>query len=376
MVKIPEHIKKLSAYKAGKPIDELAREKGLTRIIKLASNENPFGPSPLAVKRIAEVVNDLHRYVDPAGYRITHAIANHLSITADKVICASGSDALIQYIISTFSEEDDELLSSEGTFIGWYVNVNKYNRKSVTVALKDYAYDLNAILSAITEKTKIIYLANPNNPTGTIFSKNDFEKFMSKVPPQILVILDEAYTVYAKSNPDYPDGLEYDFENLLVLRTFSKAYGLAGLRIGFCGGNPDLIKALYKVRLPFEPNFLAQEAAIASLSDSEFLEMTIETNEESLEQLKKFFDSVGIEYVESSANFLLSLFEDESLALEFTTGCLEQGLILRHVASFGIPNGVRINSGTIAETAFAIDIMRSVVEKNLRLIKESSNIHN
>lgn len=372
-VKLPKHLNNLSTYKAGKPIEELAREKGLERIIKLASNENPFGPSPRALERISEVANNLHRYVDPSGYRLNNAIAKHLNIAPERIICASGSDALIQYIISTFSAEGDELLSSEGTFIGWYVNVNKYNRKSVTVPLNNYKFHLPAIASAITSKTKIIYLANPNNPTGTIFSRDEFENFMSSIPENILVILDEAYTVYAKSNPDYPDGLQYNYDNLLTLRTFSKAYGLAGLRIGFCVGAPELIRSIAKVRLPFEPNYLAQEAAISSLEDEDFLNMTVSENDKSLVGFKKFFEETGIEYVPSSSNFLLLLFADESSALEFSNQCLEHGLILRHVGSFGIPNGVRINSGTEEETRGAIEIIGKVVKENPKLCNQLSH---
>lgn len=370
---IPKHIQKLAAYKAGKPIEELAREKGLKRIIKLASNENPFGPSPKAIERITEVVNNLHRYVDPSGYRLNNAIAKHLNIAPERIICASGSDALIQYIISTFSAEGDELLSSEGTFIGWYVNVNKYNRKSVAVPLNNYKFDLPAITSAVTPKTKIVYLANPNNPTGTIFSRGEFEIFMSSIPENVLVILDEAYTVYAKSNPDYPDGLQYNYHNLITLRTFSKAYGLAGLRIGFCVGAPELIRSIAKVRLPFEPNYLAQEAAISSLEDEKFLIKTIEANENSLEKFKNFFDEVGIEYAPSSSNFLLLLFSDETSALEFSNQCLEHGLILRPVGSFGIPNGVRINSGTEVETRDAILIMEKVLRMYPKLCNQLSH---
>lgn len=360
MIKIPEHIQKLKPYKAGKPIEELAREKGIQKIVKLASNENPLGPSPKAVEEIKKHVNELHRYTNPSAYKLVGAIAEKYNKRPGQIVTGSGSDSLIQYLITAFSDDDDELLSSEGTFIGWYVNVNKYGRISKLVPLKNYHLDLDAIAEAINSKTKIIYLANPNNPTGTMFTRREFEDFMSRVPEDVLVVLDEAYTVYAESNPDYPNGLTYDLDNLLVLRTLSKAYGLAGIRIGFAFGKEYLINEMYKVKLPFEPNELAQDAAIAALQDDTFLKATVDLNSESLNMMKKGLEEIGIDYVPTSANFFLILFPDEEFTTEFNAECLNRGLILRHVDTFGIPNGIRINSGTIEETEFALNVLEEV----------------
>lgn len=363
MIRIPDFTSRLVPYKAGKPIEELAREQGLDKIVKLASNENPLGPSPKAVAEIHKALNELHRYSDPKCYIITKAISLKYNIDQERIMPASGSDALIQYIISAFTYEGDELLSSEGTFIGWYVNVNKLNRKSVTVPLKNHAYDLDAILAAITPATRMIYLANPNNPTGTAFYKRAFEQFLELVPDDILIILDEAYTLYASDYEDYPNGLLYNKDNLIVLRTFSKDYGLAGLRLGVCFGHPELIANLYKAKLPFEPSMLAQAAVTGALRDDEFLEKTRKLNRVSLRRFRDFFDENGIKYTNSIANFLLLIFPDEHTAVEFTEGCMNSGLILRHVKSFGIPNGVRINSGTEEETDFAIEVINKVYTK-------------
>lgn len=360
MIKIPEHIQKLKPYKAGKPIEELAREKGIKKIVKLASNENPLGPSPKAVEEIKKHINELHRYTNPSAYKLVNAIAQKYKKRPGQIVTGSGSDSLLQYLITAFSDDDDELLTSEGTFIGWYVNVNKYGRKSKLVPLKEYHLDLDALADEINNKTKIIYLANPNNPTGTMFTRREFEDFMKKVPDSVLVVLDEAYTVYAESNPDYPNGLSYDLDNLLVLRTLSKAYGLAGIRIGFAFGKEYLINEMYKVKLPFEPNELAQEAAIAALQDNSFLRSTVELNTRSLEMMRKRFDEIGIDYVPTAANFFLILFPDEEFTREFNEECLNRGLILRHVNTFGIPNGIRINSGTIEETEFALKVLEEV----------------
>ena len=360
MIKIPEHIQRLKPYKAGKPIEELAREKGIKKIVKLASNENPLGPSPKAVEEIKKHLNEIHRYTNPSAYKLVNAIAQKYNKRPGQIVTGSGSDSLLQYLITAFSDDDDELLTSEGTFIGWYVNVNKYGRKSRLVPLKDYHLDLNAIADEINKKTKIIYLANPNNPTGTMFTRNEFDDFMKKVPDSVLVVLDEAYTVYAESNPEYPNGLSYDLDNLLVLRTLSKAYGLAGIRIGFAFGKEYLINEMYKVKLPFEPNELAQDAAIAALQDDVFLSSTVDLNTKSLEIMRKRFDEIGIDYVPTSANFFLILFPDVEFTMEFNEECLNRGLILRHVNTFGIPNGIRINSGTIDETEFALNVLEEV----------------
>ena len=363
MIQIPEHIKNLKPYKAGKPIEELVREKGLNKIVKLASNENPLGPSPKAIEAIKNNLNNLHRYTNPSGYKLVRAIAEKYKKDPSQIICASGSDSILQFIITAFTDEHDELLTSEGTFIGWYVNSNKYGRKLNLAPLKDYHYDLDEIASRINTKTKIIYLANPNNPTGTMFSKREFESFINKVPKNVLVVLDEAYTIYAEDNPDYPNGFNYNLENLITVRTLSKAYGLAGIRIGFAVGPSYLIKELYKVRLPFEPNLLAQEAAIAALEDDVFLMKTKELNRVSLIKMKNKFDELGIQYIPTSANFFLLLFASEEEAIEFNDECLNCGLILRHVDSFGIQNGIRINSGTEKETDFALNIIEYVYLK-------------
>lgn len=360
MIKIPNHIQNLKPYKSGMPIEDLMREKNIQKVVKLASNENPLGPSPKAIEAIKKHLNDLHRYPNPSSYKLVKALAEKFAKEPQQIICSDGSDSIIQYIITAFSNEGDELLTSEGTFIGWYVNVDKLGRKSKLIPLNNYYFDLKRILENISGKTRIIYLANPNNPTGTMFTKVSFEDFLSKVPADILVILDEAYTIYAQSNPDYPNGFDYQNENLIILRTLSKSYGLAGLRIGFAVGHQKLIKELYKVRLPFEPNILAQEAAIASLSDDAFIEKTTEINGESLMLMEKKFKELEINYIPTSANFFLLIFHDEEYAKRFHSECLNKGLILRYLDSFGINNGIRINSGTMEETNFALNVISEI----------------
>ena len=362
MVDVPEYIRALKAYVAGKPIDELAREKNLKRIVKLASNENPLGPSPKALLALDSILAESHRYVDPSSPLLVQAIAKKYGKSQHEIVCGHGTDSILAYIVNAFTDHNDEVLTSEGTFIGIYVNVLKFGRKLVKVPLKNYGYDLDAIANVITEKTKLVYLANPNNPTGSMFGKAEFEKFMSVVPDSILVILDEAYTVYAEEHSDYPNGFEYNYQNLIVTRTFSKAYGLAALRVGFAVAPPAIIKEIYKVKLPFEPNYPAQIAAEAALADDDFLKKTVDTNRKSLTSLKACCDKLGIKHMPTAANFILMLFPSEEFATEFNEQCLQHGLIVRHVKSFGIPEAIRINSGTEDETEFAVAVIEQVYE--------------
>jgi histidinol-phosphate aminotransferase len=366
MIEVPSHIKHLRAYTAGKPVEELARERGLTRIVKLASNENALGASPLALQAVRDSLEQNHRYVDPRAFELTSALSQRWGVPALRIICGAGTDSLLSYIIAAFTGSGDELLTSQGTFIGIYVNAAKHNRPVTLAPMKDYAYDLEAILERITEHTRIIYLANPNNPTGTVFNRSDFEAFMKSVPSNILVILDEAYASFAASDPDYPDGLDYDFGNLIVTRTFSKDSGLAGLRVGYAVGPERLIGELYKVKLPFEPSYPAVKAAVAALEDRDFLRRSVDQNVRSLELLTGALDRLGLRWIPSHGNFVLVLMGSEEEAALFAELCLDRGLILRHVKAFGIPEGIRISSGTDSDTDFAIEQIESVLEE-LRL---------
>lgn len=359
-IRVPDHIQDLRAYSAGKPISELSREKRFRRIVKLASNENPLGPSPKAMAAMVQASQDMHRYPDPHAYDLISAISKIYNKPQDQIIAAGGSDALLSYIIMAFTHGEDEILSSEGTFIGLYVNANKLGRELKQVPLKNYAVDLVAILTSIGSRTKIVYLANPNNPTGTMFTAHEFGEFMSGVPTHVLVVLDEAYTLYASTHADYPNGLDYTYSNLLVVRTLSKSHGLAGCRVGFAIGSNDIIRELYKVKLPFEPSTLAQAAAIGALEDEDFLLKTQQCNQRNLSKLEGCAHMLGITTVPSAANFIMMVLPSEASAKALCEACLSDGLIVRHLAAFGIPRGVRINSGTDDETEFAIEVLQKV----------------
>lgn len=368
MIKRPAHLENLQPYKAGKTVEAVTRELGLTKVVKLASNENPLGISPLAAQAIAKTINESNRYADPSGFRLTKKLSERLGAAPEQIILGAGVDSLLGYILSAFSEPGEELLTSEGTFTGIYVHANKLNRTIVKTPLTNYAYDLDSLLEQIGDKTKIIYIANPNNPTGTIVTRDQLVSFLDQVPSHILVILDEAYFSYAREYDEYPDGLEYDYANLIVTRTFSKDFGLAGLRIGYAVAAPDLIADLMRIRLPFEPSWTAQEAALAALDDADFLERTITQNHRSLKLIAEQADKLGINHPRSYGNFIMYAFDSAPFAASFTQECLKLGLILRHVESFGVPGGVRINSGTDQETTFALKVVEEVfplVERSL-----------
>ncbi len=359
-VKVPEYVASLKPYKPGKPIDELAREKGLTRIVKLASNENPLGPSPKAVSAIEKMVTMLHRYVDPGSPQLVDALATRLNKKPRQIICGHGTDSLLACAINAFMEHGENLLTVDGTFIGIYVSTQKFGHELKLVPLKNWGFDLTTLADSIDEKTKIVYLANPNNPTGTMFAEDEFEAFMAKVPSDVLVILDEAYDAYAALHEGYPDGLSYDYPNLLVTRTLSKIYGLGGLRVGFAVGPQEIIAQLYKVRLPFEPNILAQAGALGALDDEAFLKQTLDLNTRSLKALRQAFFRMGIPFVETAANFYMLLMPHQRFAADFYDECLNRGLIVRPLERFGIERGIRINSGTDEETTLALEIIDEV----------------
>ena len=356
---VPPYIETLEPYKAGKPISELKRELGLTDIIKLASNENPLGPSPLAIEEMQKVMRDVHYYPN-GGLELREMLAERFDLNVANVIVDAGSEGIMSSIIRTFLCDDDEVLTAEGTFVGLYVLVNSRGVKLVTVPLRDYHFDLKAIAAAITDRTKIIYLANPNNPTGTIFTKHEFDEFMQSVPPQVLIILDEAYFEYAKDNPKYPDSMHYRYDNVITLRTFSKVYGLAGVRIGYGFAHDALIRNLLKVKLPFEPSTLAQAAGIGALRDAAFLHRSLEVNAEGMKYLVPELTSLGFTVVPSDANFVMCPLENAESVAALYNGLLKLGVIIRPLPAFRLPHCVRITIGTMAENERLIQSLRTV----------------
>jgi histidinol-phosphate aminotransferase len=342
---VPPYIEALRPYQAGRSIEEVQSAYGLTRVSKLASNENPLGTSPLAMEAIERSMSGLNYYPN-SGLDLRRVLAEKFETKIDNVIAGSGSESIISNIIRTFLGDEDEVLTTEAAFIGFQLLAKSRGTAYRTVPYRDWHYDLTALAGAITERTKIVYLANPNNPTGTIFSKHDFDEFYRHVPERVLIILDEAYFEYAKDTPRYPDSMHYRYDNVITLRTFSKVYGLAGVRIGYGFAHERLIGNLLKVKLPFEPSTLAQAAGIGALGDREFLHKSLELNAHGMRFLTTALCELGLTVVRSEANFVMIVLPGAEQAARLTNELLTQGIIIRPLAGFGLPNCIRISTGT------------------------------
>ena len=353
---VPPYIENLRPYEPGRSIDEVRRTYGLTRVAKLASNENPLGPSPVALAAIQKNLSGLNYYPN-GGLDLRIRLAKEFDLKVENVIAGSGSDSIMSGIIRAFLCDDDEVLTTDAAFIGFQVLARSRGIAYRTVPYRDWHYDLKALAAAITGKTKIIYLANPNNPTGTIFSKHEFDDFYAHVPERVLIILDEAYFEYAKDNPRYPDSMHYRYDNVITLRTFSKIYGLAGLRIGYGFAHEELIENLLKVKLPFEPSAPAQIAAIAALDDKEFVHRALELNARSLRLIAESLRQMGLEVIPSSANFVMLPLEDAKEAQWLTDELLSKGVIVRPLGAFGLPHCIRISTGADEDNRMLIDAM-------------------
>jgi len=348
---VPDYIQKLTPYQAGKPIEELAREKNLTRITKLASNENPLGPSPYAIKNMTQALWDINRYPDINAYHLKNELCKLYDLKKENIVLGSGSEGILSSIVRVFLQDGDEIVTSENTFLGFYVLAQGVGKKIIKVPLTpDYRFDVVKMAETLNEKTRIIYIANPNNPTGTYITKKEFDYLMEKVPAHCIVILDEAYFEFAKSlTSDFPDSMDYRYDNVITLRTFSKAYGLAGIRVGYGFAHENFIFNLNKVKLPFEPNSLAQAGACGALFDQPHLVRTIENNKKLLNQLTATLKKEGFSPILSVTNFLAVPMGSSEANEWFCSALLDEGVIVRNLKSFLIPEIMRISIGTDSE---------------------------
>lgn len=347
---LPENIKLLKPYVAGKTIAEVRNEYNPVTISKLASNENRLGCSPKAIEAIKNAIDTIQDYPDPIARELRSTIAERNGVHPDEVILASGSESIISILCRTFFKHDENAVTANATFVGFFVQagVRGIELKKVPVT-GDYRFDVDAILQAIDSKTKMIYLANPNNPTGTIIHADEYKQLVDGIPEHVLLIADEAYYEYVEGHPDFLPALEYRRDNVIVLRTFSKAYGLAGLRIGYAIAHQELIREMLKTKLTFEPTSLAQAGALAAFNDPVFLQKSIELVNRGRNDLYSFFDLNGVSYIHSASNSVLMILDTEEEAITFTQGMLENGVILRRVHAFGLPKCVRISIGTEKE---------------------------
>lgn len=323
-------IQSLSPYVPGKPIDELQRELGFTRVIKLASNENPLGPSPKAVAALAGANDTLHRYPDGGAYRLRQAIAERWKVTSEQVILGNGSDEILGLLARTFLAPGDEAVMADHTFVIYKMEVTAAHGKPVVVPLVNWTHNLEAMAQAITPRTRLLFICNPNNPTGTMVSAGAISRLMAKVPHDVIVVFDEAYFEYVR-DPQFPDTIAYAKagRNAIVLRTFSKIYGLAGLRVGYGISTPEITNFLNRVRPPFNANSLAQRAALAALGDDEHVAKSRAVNAAGMEQVGNGLRALGVTPIPSEANFLY--FDVKRDGRQVFEALLREGIIVRHI---------------------------------------------
>lgn len=346
----------LHPYVPGKPIDELQRELGLTRVIKLASNENPLGPSPKALVALSGTQDMLHRYPDGSAYQLRQAIADRWKVAREQVIVGNGSDEILGLLARTFLTPGDEAIMADHTFVIYKLEVTAVHGKPVVVPLVNWTHDLEAMVRAVTPRTRLLFLCNPNNPTGTIVSAEAVDRLMTKVPEDVIVVFDEAYVEYVR-NPQFPDAMAYvkQGRNAIILRTFSKIYGLAGLRIGYGISTSEVIGFLNRVRPPFNANSLAQKAALAALGDDEHVAKSRTVNAAGMEQLESGLRALGVTPIPSETNFLyFDAKQDGRLVFE---ALLRAGIIVRHIDGAML----RVTIGQPDENAAFLQALKKVL---------------
>lgn len=349
----------LVAYDPGKPIEETARELGLDpeAIIKVASNENPLGPSPKAVEAMKEAAEGVNIYPDGGGYKLRTAIAEKVGLQRENVVLGNGSNEIIELIGHGFLNPGDNVVAAEHAFVVYKLMATLFGAETIEVPDPDFVHDLDAMAAAITPETKKVFIANPNNPTGTMVGQDAIERFMDQVPDHVMVIFDEAYYEFLH---EPPDTLRYVSEgrNVVIMRTFSKIQGLAGLRIGYGLTTPEIASVLQKCRQPFNTNAIAQAGAIAGLLDIEHQQRTCDLNDEGLEYLQGAFKEMGLEYVPSVANFVLVKVGDGDAVFDLM---LKQGVIIRAMRGYKLPEWVRISVGTMEQNERCIATLKQVL---------------
>jgi len=353
-------VQKLIPYQAGKPISELERELGLTEIIKLASNENPLGPSAKVLAAMQGTMAELSRYPDGNGFDLKSALSEKYELKSEQITLGNGSNEILELVARAFLDTQSEVIFSQHAFAVYPIVTQAIGAIAKVIPAVDYGHDLSAMLAAITDKTRIIFIANPNNPTGTYLAEADLAEFLAQVPEHVICVLDEAYYEYV-AEADYPESVPWlqQYPNLLITRTFSKAYGLAGLRIGYGLSNPELADILNRVREPFNNNALALIAAETALSDTEYLQATVALNKAGMTQLTEAFTEMGLEWITSVTNFVsVDLKRD---AASINSALLHKGVIVRPVANYEMPNHLRISIGTKAENDFFLQALKAVL---------------
>ena len=353
MERIPPHIRGLKGYVPGKTIEEVVATYQPDRISKLASNENRWGFAPGVSEAVGRAMQVANNYPSALANTLRASLSTKLSCTQEQLVIGAGSESLLGLLCRTFFGPEDEIVTASATFVGLNIQAHIHQIPVIQVPLTpDYRFDVGAIAASVNERTRAVYIANPNNPTGTIITKHELAMLMSSLPEQVMLILDEAYVEFAHENPLYPDSLPIITQantsihpNTLILRTFSKAYGLASFRVGYALGPAELIQALWKTKNTFEPSGISEAAAISALEDDHFLTNSVQQTHEARQDFEVFLAHHQIPYVPSSANFVMLLAPDEAQALRITESLLHLGVIVRQLSPFGISNGIRITVG-------------------------------
>ncbi len=355
-------VQQLSPYVPGKPVDELARELDLdpASIVKLASNENPLGPSPKALEAIRQALPELTRYPDGNGFELKSRLAARCGVQINQVTLGNGSNDILDLVARAYLAPGLNAVFSQYAFAVYPISTQAVGAQGKVVPAKDYGHDLEAMLAAIDENTRVVFIANPNNPTGTWFGPDALERFLARVPQSVLVVLDEAYIEFAEGD-ELPDGLKYlaRYDNLLVSRTFSKAYGLAALRVGYALSSAQIADVLNRVRQPFNVNSLALSAACAALDDADYLAQSRQLNDAGMAQLEAGLRELGLSWIPSKGNFIAVGFGRDTAAIN--QEMLRAGVIVRPVAGYGMPNFLRISIGLPAENARFLEALAKVL---------------
>ncbi len=349
----------IKPYQPGKPIEEVKRELGLKEVNKMASNENPLGPSPKAISAIKKYINNINRYPEGSCFYLRQALSKRLKIKQDQIIFGNGSDELIVFSLRAFVNEGDEVIVASPTFLIYEIASKIQGAKVKIVPTRYFKYDLKLMAKSVTKNTKIVFIANPDNPNGTYVTKYELESFLKSIPKEILVFIDEAYFDFV-AEKDYPNGLDYiSGNNVIISRSFSKSYGLAGVRVGYGVSNPEIIKYMEAVREPFNVNSIAQVAALAALKDKKFLSKTKKITQDGRKFLYKEFSKLGLRYIPSVTNFIL--FEVGRSAQKVSGALLKKGIIVRDMKAWGLDTFMRVTVGKPKENKKFIKELRGVL---------------
>lgn len=351
----------LSPYQPGKPVEELQRELGLDNIVKLASNENPLGCSSNVKQAIAHF-DEYSRYPDGNAFTLKNKLANLHSVGTDQITIGNGSNEILELIARAILTPEHNVIFSEHAFAVYPLVTQAIGATAITCPAKDWGNDLDGIINLVNDQTRIIFIANPNNPTGTWFGHDDFVNFIKRVPTNVIIVLDEAYFEYADKN-DFPKALELlkDYPNLIISRTFSKAYGLASLRIGYAITHKDVADLLNRVRQPFNSNAIAMLAAEVALDDQAFIQQSVELNIQGMQQLSSAFDSMGLHFIPSMGNFLSVNLQQPGM--DVYQALLKRGVIVRPVANYAMPDFIRVTIGLEEENQYFINTLSEVLAK-------------